>query len=101
MGQIQAATVITNYFGEEERAKDLADGGMQTAGVATDIASQNYIAAAIHGAKLAGGTANYLAKNAGFVDEEMKKINAWNEKYDSQGRLKRKSTFVRNAILLI
>ena len=68
-----------------------------------DLASQNYIGAGIKGAFLAGGTGVHLMKNAHFIDEEIQKINDWNENYDSQGRkkIKPKSNFVKNQQILL
>ena len=63
-----------------------------------DLASKNFFSAGVKGAKLSGDTINHLVKNAKFYDEEMKKVNEWNESHDYQGRSLKKATPV---VLLI
>ena len=74
---------------------------MQAAGIGMDIASNSYMSAAVNSAKLAGGTMDHLIKNSNVIDDELRKINDWNENYDNQGRLMKKKGFVTQAILLI
>ena len=100
MGQIQAATFAANYAADKERSEDIVKGGAEAAEIGMDIASNSYFSAGFKGSKLAGETINHLVKNADDIDDEFKKINEWNKKYDSQGRGKKKSS-VAYAILLI
>ena len=88
MGQIQGATAVANYMADKDRASAVIEGGKKAANVGMYAVNGNTDQALKKGTKLGADTLEHVFNNADHWNNEITKINNWNEAYDHNGHLK-------------